>query len=129
MDLMRIYPVKPKWYLLDNKNMSKKNTWSLQNDKRTEEERNVFKPSGKKPKNKTKMYLLSLAGVFLIVSFLMTYFSETVMESCLAKTFCFNSKDDIVIYTLYVFLNIVIVISAIFGAYIIGRKLAKLIKK
>ncbi len=129
MDLMRIYPVKPKWYSLDNKNMSKKNTWSLQNDKRTEEERNVFKPSGKKPKNKTKTYLLSLAGVFLIVSFLLTYFSKTVLEACLTKTFCFNSKDDIVIYTLFVFLNIVIVISAIFGAYIIGRKLANLIKK
>jgi uncharacterized protein YqhQ len=109
--------------------MSKKNTWSLQNDKRTEEERNVFKPSGKKPKNKTKTYLLSLAGVFVIVSFLLTYFSKTVLEACLTKTFCFNSKDDIVIYTLFVFLNIVIVISAIFGAYIIGRKLANLIKK
>ena len=128
MDLMRINPVKPNWYSLDNKNMSKKNTWSLQNDKRTEEERNIFKPTGKTPKNNTTIYLFSLAGIFLLVSFLMTYFSETVMEACLTRTFCFNSKDDIIIYTLYVFLNIVIVISAIFGAYIIGKKLANLIK-
>ena len=110
-------------------NSENKSVWSLQNNKRTEEERNIFKPTGKKPINKTKTYLLSLAGVFLIVSFLMTYFSETVMEACLTKTFCFNSKDNIVIYTLFGFLNIVIVISAIFGAYIIGRKLANLIKK
>ena len=88
-----------------------------------------FNPKEKKPKSKTVIYLISLSGVFLLVSFLMTYFSESVMEACFTKTFCLNSKDNIVIYTLYVFLNIVIVISAIFGAYIIGRKLANFIKK
>lgn len=112
---------------MDNPN--NKTIWSLQNNKRTEEERNVFEPTGKKPKNNTIIYLISLTGVFLLVSFLMTYFSESLMEACLTKTFCFNSKDNIAIYTLYVFLNIVIVISAIFGAYIIGRKLANFIKK
>jgi len=108
--------------------MNEKKTWSLQNDKRTEEERNIFKPIGKKSKNKIPLYLLSLSGAFLVASFLMTYFSETVLEVCFTKTFCFNSKDDIAIYTLYVFSNIVIVILAIFGAYLIGRKLANLIK-
>jgi uncharacterized protein YqhQ len=109
--------------------MNNKNTWSLQNDKRSEEERNVFKPKGKNPKKKTVLYILALASAFLLVSFLLTYFSETVLEACLTKTFCFNSIDNIIIYTLFVFFNIVIVISSIFGAYIIGKKLANLIKK
>jgi len=109
--------------------MSEKKTWSLQNDKRTEEERNVFKPTGKTPKNNTAKYLLSLAGVFLLASFFMTYFSGKTMEACLTDTYCFNSKDNVLVYTLYVFLNIVIVVLAIFGAYIFGKKLADLIKK
>ena len=109
--------------------MSEQKTWSLQNDKRTEEERNVFKPTGKTPKNNMKLYLLSLVGVFLLVSFLMTYFSDKTMEACLTDTYCFNSKDNVLVYTLYVFFNIVIVVLAIFGAYIFGKKLSDLIKK
>ena len=109
--------------------MSEQKTWSLQNDKRTEEERNVFKPTGKTPKNNTKIYLLSLAGVFLLVSFLLTYFSDEKMEACLTDTYCFNSKNNVLVYTFYVFFNIVIVVLAIFGAYIFGKKLAGLIKK
>ena len=107
----------------------KKPIWSLQNNKRTEEERNVFKPTGKKPKNNTVIYLISLSGVFLLISFLMTFFSEKELEACITRSFCFNSKDDILLYTLYVFLNIVIVVLAIFGAYLIGKRLANLIKK
>ncbi len=109
--------------------MSEKKIWSLQNDKRTEEERNVFKPTGKTPKNNTTVYLLSLAGVFLLVSFFMTQFSEKILEACLTDTFCFNSKDNVLVYTLYVFLNIIIVVLAIFGAYIFGKNLADQIKK
>ena len=33
--------------------------WSLQNNKRSEEERNVFQPTGKKPINKNIFYLFS----------------------------------------------------------------------
>lgn len=109
--------------------MSEKKTWSLQNDKRTEEERNVFKPTGKSPKNNTTKYLLSLAVVFLLVSFLLTQFSEKTMEACLTDTYCFNSNDNVLVYTLYVFFTIVIVVLSIFGAYIFGKKLADLIKK
>jgi len=108
--------------------MNEKKSWSLQEDKRNEDERNLFKTTGILPKNNNITYLLTLAGVFLLVSFLMTYFSETVLEACFTSTFCFNSNDDIMLYTLYVFLNIVIVILAIYGAYLIGRKLANLIK-
>lgn len=108
--------------------MSEKKTWSLQNDKRSEEERNIFSPTGKTPKNKTSIYLLSLAGVFLLVSFLMTYFSEKTLEACIAS-YCFNSLDNLFVYSLYVFFNIVIVVLAIFGAYVFGKKLAYIIKK
>lgn len=108
--------------------MSEKKTWSLQNDKRTEEERNVFKSTGKTPKHNTTKYLLSLTAVFLLVSFLMTYFSEKTLHACVGS-YCFNSVDNFIIYSLYVFLNIVIIVLAIFGAYIFGKKLANLIKK
>ena len=106
-----------------------KHIWSLQNNKRSKEQRNIFKPTGKKPKNKTALYILSLAGVFLIVSFLMTYFSEVLLEACLFNNFCFNSNDDLILYTLYVFTNIIVVVLSIIGAYMIGKKLADLIKK
>ena len=108
--------------------MGEKKTWSLQDDKRTEAERNIFKATGKSPKNNTKLYLISLASVFLLVSFLMTYFSEKILQACIG-TFCFNSKDNLALYTFYVFFNIVILVLAIFGAYLFGKKLGKLIKK
>lgn len=108
--------------------MSEKKTWSLQNDKRSEAERNIFKPTGKSPKKKFKLYLLALAGVFLLVSFLMTYFSEKTLNECIGS-WCFNSKDNLIIYSLYVFSTIVIVVLAIFAAYLFGRKLADQIKK
>lgn len=104
-----------------------KKPWSLQNDKRTEAERNIFKPTGKSPKQTFKWYVLALSAVFLLVSFFMTYFSEDVLEACVAG-YCFNSKDNFMVYTLYVFVTIVIVVLAIFGAYMFGRKLANAIK-
>ena len=108
--------------------MNEKKTWSLQNDKRTEADRNIFKPTGKSPKNNTTVYLISLVGVFLLVSFLMTYFSEKTLNACIGS-YCFNSNEDLVVYSLYVFLNIIIVVLAIFVAYMFGRKLADQIKK
>ena len=36
---------------------AKKVIWSLQNNKRTEAERNVFEPTGKKPMNKNVIYV------------------------------------------------------------------------
>ena len=107
----------------ENENKS----WSLQNDKRTETERNIFKPTGKSPKSKFKWYLVALAAVFLLVSFFMTYFSEKVLSACIGE-YCFNSQDNLLVYTLYVFFTIVIVVIAIFIAYIIGKKLADFFK-
>ena len=82
----------------------------------------------KSPKKKFKLYLLALAGVFLLVSFFMTYYSEKILNACIGS-WCFNSKDNLIIYSLYVFSTIVIVVLAIFAAYLFGRKLAGQIKK
>jgi hypothetical protein len=106
----------------------KKTVWSLQDNKRTEEERNAFKPTGKKPKNKTLQYILVSIAVLFVVSFLLLQIYEETLETCITDTFCINSKDNILLYTLYVFLNIIIVVGSIVGAYAIGRKLAKYIK-
>lgn len=107
--------------------MSEKKPWSLQNDKRTEVERNIFKPTGKSPKSKFKWYLVALAGVLLAVSFFMTYFSEKVLHACIGN-YCFNSQDNLLVYTLYVFLTIIIVVLAVFGAYLLGKKIGDSIK-
>lgn len=107
--------------------MDDKKTWSLQNNKRTEAERNIFKATGKSPKQKFKWYLVAFAIVFLLVSFFMTYFYENVLYACIGS-YCFNSKDNLLVYTLFVFFTIVIVVLAIFIAYIIGKKLADWLK-
>jgi hypothetical protein len=109
-------------------NSPKKTTWSLQDNKRTEEQRNAFKPSGKKPKSKTPQYVLVSLLVIFLVSFLLIKIYEDTLETCLTESFCINSKDDILIYTLYVFVSFCILITAIAGAYTIGKKLGNQIK-
>lgn len=107
---------------------NEKTGWSLQNDVRTEEERNVFKPTGKKPKKKHTLYLIAVIVAFLVVSFIMTYFSETTLEACITDTFCINSKDNLILYSFYVFITIVTVVLAITFAYLFGKRFADLIK-
>ena len=107
----------------------KKTTWSLQKNKRTEEERNVFKPTGQKPKNKINSYIFWALLIVLISSFALTFLQVEAKEICFVSNFCFNSKDDILFYTFYVFLNIIIVLLAILVAYLIGRKLGNSIKR
>ncbi|MBT8260233.1 MAG: hypothetical protein HKO92_01210 [Flavobacteriaceae bacterium] len=107
----------------------KKPVWSLQNSIRTEEERNVFKPTGKKPKDKLVSYIFSTILVVLVSSFALTFLQTKQAEICFTSNFCFNSKDDILLYTIYVFLNIIIVVLAILAAYLIGRKLGNIIKR
>lgn len=103
----------------------KKTIWSLQNDKRTEAERNVFKPTGEQPKSKTKAYVFWAIIAILGASFSLTFLQEKSIEVCMTSEFCFNSKDNVLLYTLYIFLNILIVVIAIFVAYIIGKKIGK----
>jgi CDP-diglyceride synthetase len=105
---------------------AKKVIWSLQNNKRSEEERNVFQPTGKKPIRKEIKYFVVSFFVLLLLSFLLTQFSTDNEEICITEDFCFFSKDNAAYYTLYVFANIVIVILAIAFAYFIGKKLGNL---
>lgn len=109
-------------------NSPKKTVWSLQDNKRTEEERNAFKPTGKKPSNKTLQYFLISILVLFVMSFLLLQIYEDRLETCITDTFCINSQEDIMLYTLYVFVNMCIVILSIAGAYAIGKKLANYIK-
>ena len=107
----------------------KKNVWTLQNDKRSEDERNVFKPTGKQPKSKTRGYVIWALVLILISSFALTFLQEESKEICFISSFCFKSNEDVLLYTFYIFLNIIIVVLAILVAYIIGRYLGNLIKR
>ena len=87
---------------------AKKVIWSLQNNKRSEEERNVFKSSGKKPMNKNLVYVFSALGITFLMSFLLTQFSKQSTYFCFfMESFCFNSTQNPLAYTLYIFMNIV----------------------
>ncbi|WGD35186.1 hypothetical protein [Olleya sp. YS] len=105
-----------------------KKTWSLQDNKRTEAERNLFKATGKPKKSKNVVYLLSVIGGLLVLSFLLPQFYEKAVTVCVTDTFCVNSKTDVLLFTLYVFFTIVILILAVYGAYVVGKKLANAIK-
>ena len=103
---------------------AKKVIWSLQNNKRTEEERNIFKPTGKKPnKNGLKYILIVLIGL-LSISFVMTQFVKESIDICIFSNFCFNSIEDKLLYTLYVFVTNVILVFGVYFAYRIGKYLA-----
>lgn len=109
-------------------NSPKKTVWSLQDNKRTEDQRNAFKPTGKKPKNKTLQYILVALLVLFVLSFLLLKIYEETLETCITDTFCINSKENVLLYTIYIFSNILIVVLSIVGAYAIGKKLATYIK-
>ena len=109
-------------------NSPKKTVWSLQDNIRTEDQRNAFKPTGKKPRSKTPQYLVISVLVLFLVSFLLLQMYQETLETCITEDFCINSKDNLLLYTLYVFTNICIVILSIVGAYAIGKKLSQYIK-
>ena len=102
-------------------NSPKKTIWSLQDNKRTEFERRAFKPTGKKPKNKTLPYVLVSLVVLFGFSFLLIKINEDPLETCLWDSFCINSKDSLLLYTVYVFLTICLIIGSIAGAYALGK--------
>uniref|UniRef100_UPI004049336B hypothetical protein n=1 Tax=Flavobacterium sp. TaxID=239 RepID=UPI004049336B len=98
--------------------------WSLQNNKRSEEERNVFKPTGKKPMNKNVLYVFSALGITFLMSFLLTQFSEESKYFCfLTDNFCYDSAESPLAYTFYIFMNVWVLIIAVGIAYIIGKKI------
>ena len=103
---------------------AKKVIWSLQNNKRTEAERNVFKPTGKKPMNKNVVYVLSAIGITFLLSFALSLFAkETSLFCFLMESFCFNSTENPIALTFYIFMNLCILILGIGIAYWIGKKL------
>ena len=109
---------------MDIDDEAKKVIWSLQNNKRSEEERNAFKPTGKKPMNKNLKYVLTSIGVLFLLSFLLTKFNSEEKEFCfLIDSLCFYSSEDKWLFVLYTFLNLLIIIIGLFTAYIIGKKL------
>ena len=103
---------------------AKKVIWSLQNNKRTEAERNVFEPTGKKPMNRNVVYVLSALGVTFLLSFALSLFSKETTHFCfLIDSYCFNSTENPITYTFYIFMNLWILILGIGIAYLIGKKL------
>ena len=108
---------------MDVDDEAKKVIWSLQNNKRSEEERNVFQPTGKKPIRKEIKYFVVSFFVLLLLSFLLTQFSTDNEEICIMEDFCFFTKDNADYYTLYVFWNLLIIIIGLFIAYKIGKKI------
>ena len=103
---------------------AKKVIWSLQNNKRTEAERNVFQPTGKKPMNKTVVYVLSSLGITLLMSFALSQFATQSIDFCfLIESYCFNSTENPLAFTFYIFMNLWILILGIGMAYLIGKKL------
>ena len=103
---------------------AKKVIWSLQNNKRTEAERNVFQPTGKKPMNKNVVYILSAIGINFLMSFALSLFSKKTTQFCfLIESYCFNSTENPLAYTFYIFMNLWVLILGIGIAYLIGKKL------
>ena len=103
---------------------AKKVIWSLQNNKRTEAERNVCTPTGKKPMNKNGVYILSAIGITFLMSFALSQFSKETTNFCfLIESYCFNSTENPIAYTFYIFMNLWILILGIGIAYLIGKKL------
>ncbi len=109
-------------------NSQKKTTWSLQDNKRSEEQRDLFKAMGKSGKRRHTLYVLVGLLILLVFSFLLTQIYKETLETCLTSTFCIDSKDNVILYSLYVFFNILIIIFAIIGAYIVGKKLGNYFK-
>lgn len=108
---------------------AKKVIWSLQNNKRSEAERNVFQPTGKKPLNKNVLYIISSIGISLLVSFVLSQFATQSTEFCfLLESYCFNSTEHPIAFTFYIYMNIWILILGVGVAYLIGKKLGKKFK-
>jgi len=98
--------------------------WSLQNNKRSEEERKVFEPTGKKPMNKNVVYVLSALGITFLLSYVLTLFSKETINFCFfADNYCFNSLENPVAFIFYIFMNSWILILGVGIAYLIGKKL------
>lgn len=110
---------------MDTDEEAKKVLWSLQNNKRTEQERVNFQPTGRKPKKNGIKYVLAvLLGIFAL-SYVMVQFQKTVAYVCFTNDFCIDSENDVVLYIFYVFITNVILVFGVYFAYKIGKKLSE----
>ena len=114
---------------MDVDNDAKKVIWSLQNNVRSEEERNVFKPTGKKPKSNNWKYVTVVLIGLLAISYVMVQFQKKEIYVCLLEGFCFHSKNDKTLYLFYVFITNVIIIMSIYFAYKVGKKLSEKLQR
>ncbi|WP_054851694.1 hypothetical protein [Olleya sp. ITB9] len=105
-----------------------KKTWSLQDNKRTEAQRNLFKATGKPKKNKNVVYLFSVIAVLLAISFVLPMLYDQEIIVCITDTLCLNSNSNTILYPLYVFGTIVILILAVYGAFVVGKKIGNRFK-
>lgn len=103
---------------------AKKVIWSLQNNVRSEEERNVFKPTGKKPKSNNWKYVAVVLIGLLAISYVMVQFQKKEIYVCFISDFCFNSQQEKLFYIVYVFITNVILVFGIYFAYRLGKWLA-----
>ncbi|MHA7943186.1 hypothetical protein ACJOV8_008930 [Formosa sp. 3Alg 14/1] len=110
-------------------NSQPKQSWSLQDNKRSEEQRKAFKPTGKTAKKSTAKYIVSVILVTFLASISLTIGSKKKLEACLSSEFCFNSKDDVLLYSLYVFSTIAIIVATIFIAYKFGKRFGEQVKQ
>ncbi|WP_159022831.1 hypothetical protein [Formosa sp. L2A11] len=110
-------------------NSQQKTSWSLQDNKRSETEREAFKPTGKSPKKLSKMYISIAILITYLTSLTLTVGSKKKLEMCLTSDFCFNSKDNVFLYSFYVFSTIVIIVLAILIAYKFGKRFGNAVKQ
>ena len=114
---------------MDVDDEAKKVIWSLQENKRNEKERNVFKPSGKKPKNRNFIYFICAIAIVFLISFALSLFSKTPVNFCFfIENFCFNSSESKVFYVLFIAMNCWILILGIGFAYWLGSKIGSKFK-
>lgn len=108
---------------------AKKVMWSLQNNKRSEEERNVFKPTGKKPKSNGPKYVAVVLLILLVLSFLMIQFQSEPVMVCVFSNFCIDSELEPFLYLVYVFVTNVILVFGIYFAYKFGKIIGERLKQ
>lgn len=106
-------------------NSQQNKSWSLQDNKRSEDQREQFKPTGKQPKNYTTAYILAAIGLMFLISLALTLSTDKKLEACFFFGHCFNSKDHIIWYTVYVFSTIFVIVFALVSAYLFGKKIAE----
>lgn len=89
----------------------------------------MFQPTGKTTKKNHGRYVLSVLGVLLIISYLLTFFAEKKIQICLTESLCFNSYDHPLVYGLFVYFNVLLLVFGVYFAYRFGSYLGRKLKR